>query len=108
MHVVNEAQGYSHTFMTALDTAKGRVWMTIDIGDDTPITVGRHVAELLGLDPQKKGRQAYEGMLAGGVALRGGAYVQDIIFDGNIGAPILAHWVITIDMAGQRFWVDPG
>jgi hypothetical protein len=107
MHVVNEAEGYSHTFMAALDTAKGRVWMNIDSGDDTPITIGRHIADLIGLDAQKKGKQAYQGMLAGGVPLRGDAYVQDLIFDGNIGAPILAHWVITIDLAGQRFWVSP-
>jgi hypothetical protein len=39
--------------------------------------------------------------------LRGSARVKDIIFDGNIGAPIISGWVMTIDMVHQRLWIAP-
>jgi len=104
---VDEVEGYSRTMMASLDTPKGRIWMGIDSGDDVPITVGRHVAALLGLDPEKKGPQPMDALLAGGVALHGSAYVKDIIFDGNVGAPILSKWIITVDLARQHLWISP-
>lgn len=102
---VKEAEGYSTTIAAALDTAKGRIWMHLDSGDDVPITIGSHVAGAMGLDPQKKGPQPLDASLAGGVALRGSAYVKDIIFDGNVGAPVISGWIMTIDLLHQRLWI---
>jgi len=45
--------------------------------------------------------------LAGGVALRGSAHVKDIIFDGNVGAPIISGWIVTMDLVHQRLWIAP-
>jgi hypothetical protein len=104
-HFIREVEGYSTTFAIGLDTAKGRVWMNIDSGDDAPIAVGRHIAAELSLDPNKKGPQPLDTMLAGGVALRGAAYVKDLIFDGNIGSPIVSNWTVTIDLERQRIWI---
>jgi hypothetical protein len=104
---IKEAEGYSTTIAAALDTAKGRIWMHLDSGDDVPITIGSHVASAVGLDPQKKGAQPLDTSLVGGIVLRGSARVKDIIFDGNIGAPIISGWVMTIDMVHQRLWIAP-
>jgi hypothetical protein len=102
---IKEAEGYSTTFAAALDLPKGRAWMSVDSGDDAAITIGAHLAAAMGLDPQKKGAQPLETSLAGGVPLRGSAYVKDIIFDGNIGAPIISGWVLTMDLLHQRVWI---
>ncbi|HEY2463827.1 MAG TPA: hypothetical protein VGI32_07190 [Steroidobacteraceae bacterium] len=102
---VKEAEGYSTTIAAALDTPKGRIWMSLDSGDDVPITISSHVARALGLDPEKKGAQPFDAALAGGVALRGSARVKDIIFDGNIGAPVISGWIMTMDLVHQRLWI---
>ena len=104
-HFIKEVEGYSTTFAIGLDTSNGRVWMNIDSGDDVPITVGRHIAAVLSLDPEKRGPQPLDTSLAGGVALRGQAYVTDLSFDGNIGSPIISRWVLTIDLVRQRIWI---
>jgi hypothetical protein len=104
---IKEAEGYSTTIAAALDTPKGRVWMTLDSGDDVPITIGKHVADAIGLDPEKKAAQSFDASLVGGVALRGSARVKDIIFDGNIGAPVISGWIMTMDLAHQRLWIAP-
>jgi hypothetical protein len=104
---IKEAQGYSTTIAAALDTPKGRIWMHLDSGDDVPITIGSHVAGAMGLDSQKKGAQPLDASLVGGVALRGSAHVKDIIFDGNVGAPIISGWIVTIDLVHQRLWIAP-
>jgi hypothetical protein len=104
---IKESEGYSTTIAAALDTAKGRIWMHLDSGDDVPITIGSHVASAVGLDPQKKGAQPLDTSLVGGVVLRGSAHVKDIIFDGNVGAPVISGWVMTMDMVHQRLWIAP-
>jgi hypothetical protein len=104
---IKEAEGYSTTIAAALDTPKGRIWMHLDSGDDVPITIGSHAAGAVGLDPQKKGAQGLDVSLVGGVALRGTARVKDIIFDGNIGAPIISGWIMTMDLVHQRLWIAP-
>jgi hypothetical protein len=104
---IKEAEGYSTTIAAALDTAKGRIWMHLDSGDDIPITIGSHVAGVVGLDPTKKGAQPLDTSLVGGVVLRGSAHVKDIIFDGNIGAPVISGWIMTIDLVHQRLWIAP-
>ncbi len=102
---IREAEGYSMTIAAALDTPKGRIWMHLDSGDDVPITIGSHVAAAVGLDPEKKGAQPFDASLVGGVALRGSARVKDIIFDGNVGAPVISGWIVTMDLAHQRLWI---
>ncbi len=104
---IKEAEGYSTTIAAALDTPKGRIWMHLDSGDDVTITIGSHVAGAMGLDSQKKGAQPLDTSLAGGVALRGSAHVKDIIFDGNVGAPIISGWIVTMDLVHQRLWIAP-
>jgi len=43
--------------------------------------------------------------LVGGVPVEGQGRVSDFIVDGNIGAPILRKWIVTIDLTNQRLWI---
>jgi hypothetical protein len=100
-----EAGGLALTPLAAVETARGRIWMELDCGSDGSVIVGRQVAELLGLNRETKGAQPLSLRLAGGVAVESQASVQDLILDGNIGAPVLSQWIITIDLANQRMWL---
>ena len=101
------AQGLALTPLVAVETAKGRLWMELDCGSDGALIVGRHATELLHLDPAAKGAQSLAATIAGGVALAGNARVEDLILDGNIGAPVLKRWIVTLDLARQRLWIAP-
>jgi hypothetical protein len=105
---VKEVEGYSITIALALDTPKGRIWMHLDSGDDVPLTLGSHVVAALGLDPTRKRGQALNATLAGGVPLHGNVEIKDIIFDGNIGSPIISSWIVTMDLVRERLWIAPG
>jgi predicted aspartyl protease len=93
--------------LVALDTPKGRVWLTIDCGSDGDVTVNRPLAAALGLDPAHKGHQILTMKFAGGPQANADARVDDLIIDGNIGVRVLRHWIITIDTARQRIWLAP-
>lgn len=103
-----EAGGLALVAFVPVETPAGRLWMEFDCGSDAPLMVGRHAAALLGLDPDKKGDQPVRAALAGGVPLPASAIVGDYIVDGNIGAPAMKNWVVTLDLAKQRLWIDEG
>jgi len=44
----------------------------------------------------------------GGMPLKANAQIMDLAIDGNIGAPVLKQWVITLDLPHQRLWLAPG
>jgi hypothetical protein len=104
---VKEVEGYSISIALALDTPKGRIWMHLDSGDDVPLTLGSHVAQALGLDPAKTRGQTLNTALAGGIPLKGNVEIRDLIFDGNIGSPIISHWIVTMDLIRERLWIAP-
>ena len=107
VHMVWEAEGYAPSAMVALDEPQGRIWCTLDSGNDASITLARHVAADFGLDPDRKTSQPLDVTLPGGVRLIGKVHVADLIVDCNIGAPILRTWVVTFDLARGRVWVSP-
>jgi hypothetical protein len=99
------AQGLALTPLVAVETEKGRLWMELDSGSDGAVIVGRHAAELLHLDPSAVRGQRLAMRLAGGILVEDTALVQDLILDGNIGAPVLERWIVTVDLARGRLWV---
>ena len=102
-----EIQGLALVPFIAVETPEGRLWMELDSGSDGALIVGRHAAPALGLDARTGGRQATTITLAGGIEINAEAKVDDLIIDGNIGAPILRQWVVTIDLANERLWIAP-
>jgi len=106
-HLVREVEGYATVVAVGLDTPSGRIWLTLDSGNDAPLTIGRHVASLLGIDPDKKTAQPLSATLAGGVPLKAPALARDLILDGNIGVPVLRSWTVTFDLPHERVWIAP-
>ena len=90
----------------AVETPRGRLWMELDTGSTGALIVGRHAANVLGLDAANRDGQSTAITLAGGVDVQAKARVEDLIIDGNIGAPILRQWAVTIDLANERLWID--
>jgi hypothetical protein len=102
-----EAGGLSRIPLIGVPTPKGMLWMELDCGSDGPIILAAHAAEALGLEPARKTGQTVSAALVPGLVLQGKAQVEDLILDGNIGAPILRRWIITFDLAHERLWLSP-
>ena len=106
MRIGHEVSGRSLTPFVAVDTPKGRLWMELDCGSDGYVIVNRPLATALGLDPSAKGKQPLTTSV-GGMPLKANAQIMDLAIDGNIGAPVLKQWVITLDLPHQRLWLAP-
>ncbi|HEV2681145.1 MAG TPA: hypothetical protein VGV14_11640 [Rhodanobacter sp.] len=107
MRLAREVGGASLTPLVAIPTAKGTLWFELDCGSDGALIINRAVAAALGLNPAATHSQPVNLALAPHVQLQGSAQVQDLVVDGNIGAPILREWVITMDLAHERLWLSP-
>jgi hypothetical protein len=107
MRLAREVGGASLTPLVGVPTAKGKLWFELDCGSDGALIVNRAVAVALGLDPAATRGQPANLALAPHVQLQAKAQVQDLVVDGNIGAPILREWMITMDLAHQRLWFSP-
>jgi len=103
-----EIQGLALTPFVGLRTRAGTLWMEVDTGSDGAAVIGRHAAAALGLDPSAKDGQNLDAVLEGDVALHCRAWVDDLVYDGNIGSPTLAHWVLTFDLDKGRLWIADG
>jgi len=102
-----EVQGLALVPFIPVETPKGRLWMELDSGSDGALIVGRHAASALGLDADADSPQATTLELGGGIEVDAQATLDDLIIDGNIGAPVLRQWAVTIDLANERLWIAP-
>ena len=100
-----EVEGLALTPFVGVKSRAGTLWMEVDTGSDGAAVIGRHAAPPLGLDASAKGGQDLAASLDGDVALRCRAWVDDLVYDGNIGSPTLAHWVVTFDLEKSRLWI---
>lgn len=107
MRLAREVGGASLTPMMAVPSAKGTLWFELDCGSDGALMVNRAVATALGLDPSSTHGQPLHVTLAPQIQMHGHAQVMDLVVDGNIGAPILRQWIITMDLAHERLWLAP-
>lgn len=102
-----EAQGLALVPFVAVETPRGRLWMELDTGSTGAMIIDRHAAQVLGLDADAKAGQPATLELAGGIPVEGKVRIEDLIIDGNIGAPVLRRWQVTIDLANERLWIKP-
>ena len=103
---VREAGGAALTAFVAVPTTAGMAWMEFDCGNGGANVIGKHLAELMKLDPSKREPQPARFMIAGGVPVDGMARVNDsLIMDGNIGTRFLINWDLTLDLAKGRAWL---
>jgi len=105
---VREAGGVALTVYVAVPTPSGMAWMELDSGNGGANVIGKHLAPLLKLDPDKKEPQPASFKIAGGIPVEGMARVnQTLIMDGNIGTRFLIKWDLTLDLAKGRAWLAP-
>lgn len=105
---VREAGGAALTIFVAVPTTAGTAWMEIDCGNGGANVIGKHLAELMKLDPNKKEPQLAHFFTAGGVPVDGMARVNDtLIMDGNIGTRFLIDWDLTLDLSKGQAWLAP-
>lgn len=107
VRVSREAGGLARVPLIGIPTPRGLLWMELDCGSDGPIIMAPHAAEVLGLDPKQKTGQTISAVVAPGLTLTGKVQIEELILDGNIGAPILKHWLVTLDLAHERLWLSP-
>ena len=105
IQVLREAAGYALEVVMGVETAAGRAWFELDSGNDAGLTVGRHLARLLNLDPNVSSAQPMQLQLAGALTLPAKAHVRELIIDGNIGVPLIRRWVVTLELPQQRLWL---
>jgi len=108
VRLVREAGGAALAVYVAVPTPDGMAWMELDSGNGGANVVGKHIAALMKLDPEKKEPQPASFMIAGGIPVTGMARVNEkLVMDGNIGTRFLIDWNLTLDLAKGRAWLAP-
>lgn len=107
IRLVRDVEGASLTVDVGIPIPAGTLWMELDTGNTGPTMIGKHIAGLIGLDPDKPLGQVLSMAIVPGVVVQGPAAVQDLILDGDIGLDFLNQWDLTLDLAHERGWVSP-
>ena len=105
--LVRDSEGVALAVDVGVPTKSGMAWMELDTGNGGTLVIARHVARLLGVDPDKREPQRANFHLAGDISVEGPARVRDLIMDGNIGQHFLRNWNLTLDLAAGRVWMAP-
>ena len=106
IRLVREDEGLALAVVAAVPTAKGPAWMEIDSGNGGAHVIGKHLAALLGLDPERKEQQNGRFKLDNGIDVDGPFRVNPkLIMDGNIGTRFLINYELTLDLANGRAWL---
>lgn len=107
IRMVRDVQGAALTVDLGIPTAAGMAWMELDTGNYGGVMIGRHIARLVGLNPDAKGAQPLHMQVVPGIAVDGDAHVEDLILDGDLGKDFLDKWDLTLDLAKGRGWLAP-
>ena len=108
IRLVREAGGVALAVEVAVPTPEGMAWMELDSGNGGATVIGKHLAALLKLDPEKKEPQPASFKIAGGIPVEGMARINStLIMDGNIGTRFLLKWDLTMDLSRGRAWLAP-
>jgi len=98
--------GVALAAMVEVPTRQGPVRFELDSGNGGTILVSKPYATLFGLDPDAPGPQRGAFDLAPGIRAEGMMFTPDLTIDGNIGMPFLKDWVVTLDLAEGRLWLQ--
>jgi hypothetical protein len=107
IRLVRDVQGAALSADIGVPTASGMIWLELDTGNYGGTMIGRHVAQLVGLDPKAKGGQDLHMQIIPGITVAGRARIGDYIMDGNIGEDFLDQWDLTLDLSNGRGWLAP-
>lgn len=113
INLVRQASGFSVVVLVPVQSNEGTLWLELDSGSSAPLILAPHAARALGMDvPASTGRDAptVSGSVSIGLPNVGPvvteAKVADIIYDGNIGAPLMERFRWTLDLANRRVRVE--
>ena len=108
IRLVREAEGVALSVVVGVPTSKGMAWMELDSGNGGAHVIGKHLASIMSLDPEKKEPQETTFQIAGGVKVNGPVRVNPTLtMDGNIGTRFMINWDLTLDLARGRAWLAP-
>lgn len=99
-------QGLALTPLVGVRSDNGLLWFELDTGSDAPLIVAKHAIEDLKATRSDNGKYRVRTTMGKALSLEAEASVADLIIDGNIGAPVLKGWLVTIDFRSQRLWVS--
>ena len=106
IRLVREAEGIALSVVVAVPTSKGNAWMELDSGNGGANVIGKHMASIMNLDPEKKEPQSMDFQIAGGIPVDGMVRVNPTLtMDGNLGTRFLINWDLTLDLAKGRAWL---
>ncbi|MDQ2702482.1 MAG: hypothetical protein M3Y70_06635 [Pseudomonadota bacterium] len=106
MRLVREG-GVALAVMVEVPTSQGIVRFELDSGNGGTILVSKPYAALFGLDPEAPGPQQGAFEIAPGIRAEALMFTPDLTIDGNIGMPFLKDWIVTLDLAAGRLWIQP-
>jgi hypothetical protein len=107
IRLVRELEGLALAVVAAVQTPKGKAWMELDSGNGGANVVGKHLARIFSLEPEKKEPQAGRFALSDGLNVDGPFRVNPtLIMDGNIGTRFLIDWDLTLDLSKGRGWLS--
>lgn len=108
IRLVREVGGIALAVYIAVPTSAGMAWMELDSGNGGANVIGKHLAKLLQLDPEKREPQPASFKIAGDIPVEGMARVNPTLtMDGNIGTRFLINWDLTLDLPHGRAWLAP-
>ena len=108
VRLVRELEGLALAAVAAVRTNKGLAWMELDSGNGGANVIGKHLAAIFGLEPDKKEPQNGTIKLENGIDVPGPFRVNPtLIMDGNIGTRFMINYELTFDLATGRAWLAP-
>lgn len=107
VRILREANGLALAVAVELQTRNGPVAFELDSGNGGTLLVSKPYAPLFGLDPAAEGPQQVDLEVAPGIRARGTGFTPDLTIDGNLGMPFLKDWILTLDLARGRAWLQP-
>jgi len=102
-----EVQGLALAVNVEVPTSQGIARFELDSGNGGTLLVSRAYAKAFGLDPAAKAPAPGTIAVAPGVVAKGLVFVADMNIDGNLGMPFLKDWIVTLDLAQGRMWLQP-
>jgi hypothetical protein len=101
-----EVDGLALAVAAVVPSGKGKLYFELDSGNGGTILASKPIAELVGLDPAKDGKQHADFVVVGDIrATTDDAFTPDMIMDGNLGMPFLRNWVVTMDLKEGLAWL---
>lgn len=108
VRLVRECEGLALAVVAAVGTSKGLAWMELDSGNGGANVVGKYLATMFGLEPEKKEPQNGMIKLENGLEVAGPFRVNPtLIMDGNIGTRFMINYDVTFDLGAGRAWLTP-